>query len=412
MQPRKDTNRRALGNNLMWFAGSLTLAFFIWMLATLDSDPIQERNFAGIPIQVIAEQGLVVTGQSVNTATVRVRAPLSTLSQLERDDIQVTANLRGLGAGEHRVALEATVSRRAIPDPAPRRITVTLEASQEKLVPVETLITDPLPAGFEIASDGLTVETNQVLISGPQSQVEQVTEALIQLNLRQRRNTFSDDFRLVPVDADGNPVDDITIEPSTVEVSVPIQPRADIKQVSVTPNILVDTLPDSYSLSSIVYSPQVILISGPPEALENAPGTLFTEPIDLTNHTTSFEATTVVQVPDSRLFVIGTPTVQVSIGITPLLSSRQFDRIPIEKVGLAPNYRAESSPSEVTVLITGPQSVVNTLSADNLRVIVDLNGLGAGSHQLTPEVGINIAEGTHINISVLPAEIDVLIVGS
>src|SRR5690606_38191651 len=40
MQQRREAARRAFTNNLMWFAGSLALAFFVWVIATLDSDPI------------------------------------------------------------------------------------------------------------------------------------------------------------------------------------------------------------------------------------------------------------------------------------------------------------------------------------------------------------------------------------
>lgn len=409
MQQRKETGRRVITTNLMWFAGSLVLAFFVWMIATLDSDPISERTFSSIPIRVQYDSGLVITEQRTTAATVRVRAPESTLQQLGADDIQVVADLNQLGPGEHIVNLQASVSRRARPDTVPRRIAITLEAAQEKLVPVEAVITDPLPRGFEIEGGSPQLETSQVLVSGPQSMVEQVTAARVVLNLSQRRNPFSDDLRLLPVNANGAIVDDVSIDPPTIQVTVPVQARSDIRQVSVTPNILATTLPAGYALTSIDYDPQVILISGPPDALENAPGTVFTGPIDLTDRTSSFQVTSTVLLPNERLFVLGNQTVSVSVSIAPLLSSRQFDRVRVETLGLDARYQASFAPTEVTILLAGPQILLDTLETDDVRAVIDLNGLSEGNYQLAPDAVINADRTRLTNISMLPAEIDVVI---
>ena len=194
-----------------------------------------------------------------------------------------------------------------------------------------------------------------------------------------------------------------------MQVTVPIQARSDIKQVSVTPNILADTLAPGYALSSIEYNPQVLLISGPPEALESAPGTLFTEPIDLTDHTTSFDLAATVQIPNARLFVVGQQTINVSIGITPLISSRQFDHVPVETIGLDNAYRAAISPAEVTVLMTGPQIMLDALKPADVRAVIDLNGMSPGNYQIAPDAVINADQNRLTNLSMLPAEVDVTI---
>lgn len=409
MQQRRDTGRQLLINNLIWFAGSLALAFFVWVVATLDSDPVMERSFNGVPIRIEPDSGILVTDRSTSTATVRVSAPQSTINQLDQDDIQVVANLEQLGPGEHIVNLDATVSRRARTDTVPRRIIVDLEAAQEKLVPVEVVISEPLPRGFEIQGGSPVLESSQVLVNGPQSLVERVASAHLVLNLSQRRNPFSDELRLLPVDIEGSLVENVTVEPVSMLVTVPVQARSDVRQVSVTPNILADNLPAGYALSSIDYSPQVLLISGPPDALESAPGTLFTEPIDLTDRTSNFELAVTVQLPNDRLFIIGQQTINVAVGVTPLLSSRQFDRVPVETIGLGSGYEVAISPEEVTVLMSGPQIMLDALEADDVHAVIDLNGLSEGNHQLVPDVIASADQAALTNISVLPAEIDVTV---
>ena len=155
------------------------------------------------------------------------------------------------------------------------------------------------------------------------------------LNLSQRRNDFSDEPRLQPVNADGTIVSDVSLTPATMSVEVPVRTRSDIRQVSVQPNILADTLPEGFTLSSVTYNPQVVLVSGAPDALENAPDTLFTEPVSLEGRNSSFELQTRVSTAGEDLFVFGGQGITVTIGITPLLTSRQFDQVLVEFIGLA-----------------------------------------------------------------------------
>lgn len=404
--PTSAVNRIIL-DNVMWLVASIGLAFFVWIIATLQSDPIEEQPFPNIPVQVDHSDALVITEQSRSSVLVTVRAPRSTLNQLSRDDIVVRADLTGLGPGVHRVNLEALVSRRASTDTSPRFITVALEEFAEQYKPVEPLITEAPPEGYQ--QNGPPVfEVNQVLVSGPVSLVEQVAAAQVVLNLADQRESLEGSFRLTPVDIDGSVVEGVTLDPQTIQVLVPVQPRPDIREVRVTPNILAETLPEGYALTGYTPDPQVVLVSGTPEALNSLPGTLFTSPIDLTGRTTSFDQTATVELPNDDVYIIGSPTIRVSIVISPLLSSRQFDSVAVEVVGLGEGLTASLVPNEVTVLVTGPQLVIEGLERENVRVLVDLAGLGADVHQIRPSVSLT-PPTTLTNVSVLPTEIDVVI---
>lgn len=408
MQTSASTNR-LIWDNAMWFAGSMALAFFVWVIASLQSDPVQERIFRNIPVQVDFSPGLVITDQSRETVTVTVRGPQSTLDQLDSDDIEVRADLTSLGTGLHRVNLEPRASRRASVDTSPRQIMITLEEASEQFKPITVVTTNAPPAGYEISAGSPVLDVNQVLVSGPLSKVDQVTAVRVTLDLRNERSSFQGDYRLVPIDLDDSPVSDVVLDPSTIHIAVQIEPRPDIREVRITPNILAETLPDGYALTEISYDPQMILVSGSPERLANAPGTFFTDPIDLVGHTSSFEQDVTVQIPDENLFVVGAQNIRVSIGITPLIASRQLDRIPIQVFGADTGLTAALVPDEVTVLITGPQLLVQNLESTNLRVIVDLTGLAEGNYQIPPEVSISQGQTADTNLSVLPAEIDVVI---
>jgi YbbR domain-containing protein len=403
MQQQRTINpNRLILDNLMWLVGSIALAFFVWTIATLQSDPIQEQPYSNIPVQIEHSEGLVVTDQSRPAVLVTVRAPRSIINQLSRDDIVVHADLNGLGAGTHRVNLNVETSRRASVDTSPRFITVTLETYAEQYKPVEALIVEAPPEGFQQNGPPL-FETNQVLVSGPVSLVDQVEAVQVVLDLGEQRESLENSLRLTPVDVDGSVIDGVTLDPQTMSVIVPIQPRPDIREVRVTPNILAETLPEGYALTGYTPEPEIVVITGPPEALNNLPGTLFTEPIELTGRTGSFEQTAAVQLPSEELSIVGDETVNVSVIISPLLSSRQLDSINVEMIGLSEGLATSLVPSDVTVLVSGPQLMVEGLERENVRVSVDLEGLTEGVYQIRPDIVLEQQQ------SALPTTIDVVI---
>jgi YbbR domain-containing protein len=67
------------------------------------------------------------------------------------------------------------------------------------------------------------------------------------------------------------------------------------------------------------------------------------------------------------------------------------------------------APDEVTILLTGPQILLDTLDTEDMRAVIDLNGLTEGNYQLAPDVMMNADKTVLTNISILPAEIDVVI---
>ncbi len=399
----------ALLENLLWFAGSLALAFFVWVIAVSQGDPIVERQIPNVPVQITPDDGLLVTNNPRDTVIATVRGQRSVLELLTSEDILVWANLSGLEAGAYTIPLEyqITSGRNArVVDTSPRQMPITLEMVAQRFVPVRAAVTAEPPPGFEFDPPVFDVPQNQALVSGPQSNVDQVVAAQVELDLSDRRNPVELDSELTPVDADGNAVTGVTLEPQLVQITVNIQRRNDVREVRVSPNILVDTLPNGYVLTSVSYDPQEVLIGGSPEQMNSIPDTIPTAPIDLTNHTEDFEITVPVELPAENLLLVGEQRITISIGVEPRTSNRQFDGVPVEVTGLAENYIAQIAPDEVTVLVTGPQPLLETLAPGDINVTVDLSGLGEGNYPLEPQVNISLGDSLAVSTSVLPAVID------
>ncbi len=411
---QRQSNRHLILDNIVWFIGSMVLAFFVWMIATLQSDPIQQQRFGErVPIRMNPDAGLLVTLPTTanRQASVVIRAPNSVMELLTGDEIVVTADLSGLSAGEHTVELKASLARQqtSVVDFSPHQMHVTLEEAAQRQVPLRAVVINEPPAGYSRSDPTFNVNLNQVLVSGAASKVNSVVAAQVDLDLLQRRNPIEIDLKLTPVDADGNVVTDVTLDPQTVRVNVNIRRRDDVREISVRPNVQ-GMPPDGYVLNALSYEPQSVLISGTPSELAGLADTLSTQPIDLSNHTSSFEVSVPIVLPNPNLVVISGQNITVSVEITPITTSRQFENIPIKVLGLGSTLSSIIVPNTVSVLVNGPQESVNELVENDVNVILDLNGLAPGNYTLPLTISVGQGEIPSGGISVLPGEVDVQII--
>ncbi len=407
-----------MAGNLLWLAVSLLLASGVWYIAVTSADPIAKRSFRSIPIQIVPSHTAEITNSRLRTASVTIQGLQTTISARRAEDIVVRADLSRLGPGTHTVPLEVSVTqpdtdsfRRLVSLVQPSQIIVELEPleSHEKKIVIDLLAAPPI--GFR--HDEPAPNTTEVLVSGAASRVAQVVAARGQLDLSASRNPIEVDLRLYAIDADGNRIDDVELDPQTATVSVNIARRDDIRQIAVRPNVLLDTLPAGFTLKNQSYDPESIFVSGAPAQLANISDTLFTEPISLEGRQEGFVTTAPVQLPGDDLFVMsGDNNVTVSIEIIPIIDSRQIDNIQVAHIGLEGEYSVSIVPKTVSAIVTGPVVTVDALTVENIRVVVDLNGLAPGVYDRKPSISINQGELGEENVSLLPDVVNVEITSS
>jgi hypothetical protein len=75
--------------------------------------------------------------------------------------------------------------------------------------------------------------------------------------------------------------------------------------------------------------------------------------------------------------------------------------------GLKEGLQAVTFPPTVDVIISGPVPVLETLATQDVVVTVNVSGYGAGTYQLTPEVGTSIG---NVQVeSILPGTVEVVL---
>jgi len=401
-----------LAANALWLAISVLLALGVWYIAATSADPITQRRFTRIPITFLPSQSAEMVDSALDTVDVSLVGSQSVVSSRRGDDIAVRADLSALGPGTHSLPLQVEVihadgasPRRILAQVRPEQITVELEAKAMVDKRVDIALSPP-PIGFK--NDAPQLEFEQVAVSGAASRVARVVAAQGTLDISSSRNPLEVDLPLQAVDADGQRVDGVELEPQRVSVALHIQRREDIRQIAVRPNVLFRTLPPGYAFKEQSYEPESLFISGPSERLSEIADTLLTEPISLVGREEGFVTIVPVQLPADDLFVMGGDSkVTVSIDIIPIIVSRQIDSIPAEPIGLAEGYDISVVPRSVAALISGPVAVVQSLSAENILVQLDLQGLTPGVYDLAPTVSIIDGDFAVDDVSLSPAELNV-----
>jgi hypothetical protein len=130
-----------------------------------------------------------------------------------------------------------------------------------------------------------------------------------------------------------------------------------------------------------------------------------TETVDLTGLSDDVDLRVGLKLP-AGIELAGEGSVLVRLNIAALEGSLPVT-LPIDVVGLSPNYHVELSPKQVDLLISGPLPILKALKNGNIRVVIDLSGKTVGTYQIAPTVDL-IPEQLKV-ASVLPETIQVVI---
>jgi YbbR domain-containing protein len=394
---------RWLVNNVSLMVLAVLMAFLVWVVASLQQDPIVENTLSA-PVVIVSPPNdqTILASTLPASVTVRMRAPQSTFDALGAGSVQVPVDLSQLGAGEHVVKLEPVV--RASPAMVlswrPVTASVTIAEVISTSVPVRVVL-EGVPAIGYRAQPPLA-DPEQVLVTGAQQIIEQLERLEVKVNIEGARSTVEQTARPMARSRDGATITNIVLSPTIVAVRVPLEQLSNFKDLAVRVRP-VGQPAEGYAITSISVSPQVVTVFGPREAIQQLPGFIDTLEVSVSGATQDVEQRVGLNVPPNISPIGDNMTVLVRVRIEPQQGARTVSRRPII-VGIGDGLTAKVSPLTVDIVLAGPQPTLNRLTLDNVRVEVDVTGLEVGVHQLTPKV--TVPEDVSVQ-SVVPSTVQV-----
>lgn len=387
VSPRTRSRPRMLVGDIGTLLLSAVLALTIWLIAINQENPLTVRQLATpVPLTLVGlGEGLeVVQDLSKESVTLVVRAPRTSWESMRDGDFRATLDLTGLGPGEHDVSVKITRRdpQMTVLEVQRPEYTVVLDARIEKEVPVQVEIMDGAAFGYEWQAPIYTPVT--VTVSGPQSQVEQVTRARAEIYLRNAKSQVERTQTLVPVDAQGRPVERVTVAPpGRVQVVIPVEQWPGRKEVAVRVKLSGPPAP-GYRLSAVRSEPSTVVLQGDPAILSEVPGFVETEPLDLTNATADVRRRVALLLPQGVTSYDG-DFVMATAGVTPIEGGITVSE-PLVVRGLGAGLTATAALDAVDVILSGPMPLLESMNEDDVFAILDLSGLVPGTHSLKPSV--------------------------
>lgn len=378
---------------------SAVVAFGLWLYVVTVISPESEETYYNIPVilegqSLLTERGLMVTENANPTVMLTLSGNRTDLNKLNSSNIKVVANLSSIAENgdynlNYSISFPGEVSGSLQPvESEPAFITLKVEREIKKMVDIQVYYTGSVPEDYIADIENKVMDYTRVTITGPEPVINQIAYARVEVDLTDRTDSFSENYRFTLCNAEGEPVDVSHVETSIAEVNLTLKIQR-MKEIALKLNI-VEGGGATISTSKITIDPAVIKVSGSEKALENLTE-LVIGTVNLAEHTgTSYQTTFPVVLPNGVTNLTGVQEVSVTIQFPDLLK-KTFTVTNIEALNLPMGMEMELLNKSLAVTVRGPKDLVERMTAADITVTVDLSDAKLGTTSLKAE--ITVAQG-------------------
>lgn len=274
---------------------ALIAACLLWLFVMNDQNPATESSFA-VPVDALNPPSEARVGQSTERVRIKLRAPRSVLAEMRTEEIKAFVDLAGLEPGTHPLHVHTVVPQgMEIVSITPETVTFTIDPIIQKRMQLRLVRVGAPPSGLTVAS--IEPDTRIVTIVGPQSMIKTVSEVVGTVAIPSTANGDLDiDVSLLPVDEDGEHVEDVRVVPKLISAHVSFARSLSRKVVDVKPAVE-GSVASGYTLTDIRVEPSRVELAGTSSVLD-AVTTLSTEPIPVVGLTESADRTVALALPE------------------------------------------------------------------------------------------------------------------
>jgi YbbR domain-containing protein len=317
-----------------------------------------------------------------------VRAPRSVLNRLRPEGFTAQLDASGARAGDNQslpiVVIPSDPDVRDV-QAEPSTSTLRLDEQRPQVLPVRVNLTGQVAPGY-VRGDA-TADPQRVTVVGPSSLVGRAAEAVVDVSVDRVTVPINGVYTPRIVDARGDDLRDLNLraDPPSVTVAVPINQQTQYKEVGVRATT-VGNPAAGYVLLPLEVSPSTVTLRGNAADLEGA-NFVSTQPIDVTGLSSTVVRNVALDPPSSTLLLQPGQTVTVTARVTPLTTT-QTVRVPPSVINVGGNVQLVRPPDPVSVTVSGPAPALANLalSANDFRVVLDMQGKAAGRWEVDPRV--------------------------
>jgi YbbR domain-containing protein len=368
------------------------------------SQSAQELN-GSVPIVPLNQPANAVLGANLPQVTrIRYIAIGDPNARASTDSFQATIDLSTVdptaGSVYVKIDVESRDPRFRVLEYEPPGINVQLDPRGTKQVPVH-VEKGPIPSGLDVRESVVTPA--EVIVSGPQSVIDRVVAVRADVNIEPSGLDVDRDVELVPVDVVGDRVTPADVEPNTAHVRIAVFLDSRTRSVPIHP-VVTGTPAAGFEIAAITTEPLLALVEGDGDEL-SALTRADTAPVSISGATQSVSSDVALDLPSGVLAVGPDETVTVTVEIRPLAGTRVFDA-GMRIVGGRTDLDYRVSVTHALATVGGPVADLERLDAAAFTLLVQVGGLGVGTHQVA--LAANLPVGLTL-VAVLPEAVTVTV---
>ncbi len=368
-------------HNLWMKLLALILAVAIWVIVAQITNPASTVTFSNIKVTLLNADILESEGKiyqvldGSDTCKVTIKAPESIIRSFNASDISAVADLSKVTA-QGTVPIVYSLDRAESIVGDHDELLVSVEDKVTKYVNITYWTNGSV--GENCVLGKVNLDRNRLEISGPRSEIEKVSYAMVEIDLDGAVKTISADMELFLYDSDNVKIetDNITKQTDYVTTTVTVLSTAEVSIVAYTTG----TPAAGYLyLDSIDVSPSTVRIAGDTSTLMHIPYIEITDPVDITaarnNVTATYDLSNYlpagVSYQDSEFDDNITVTAHVAKTVDKTI---YISPLNISITDLPSGLTAEAySTEDIAVKLTGLETDLNAISADSLSPAVEVS---------------------------------------
>ena len=370
---------------------SLVLSIIVFFIIDRENTTLLETNaevLYDIPLSATYnDEEYVVEGlpETVDITLIGTKANLYLAKQLPTQD--VTVDLSDLKPGVHKVNLKYKQSITSVEYKLdPSVVTVVVSSKKSETRSIESDIVNLKKLDSKLAINSTKLDTDEVIIKGTEDSIAKVSTIKALVNVsnmvdpKAGTNTLRD-IPLIAYDENGSKVD-VEMVPSKVTATIQIESPSKSVPLEVEP---VGNVIFGKAIKNMTTNVQKVTIYGSSKVLDNTNS--IKVKVDVNNLKYNKDYTVTIKKP-TGIREISEKVVTVKIELDDEVTT-ELSGVKLGVVNLGSNYTAQATSenaTEVTVILKGVESIIKNITTTDVEAYVDLEGLGAGDHEVEIKV--------------------------
>ena len=386
-------------NKLLTALLSVGVALLLWLYVVTVVSPNSDGHYNNVPITVqgeavLQDRGLMIVSGDLPSVSLHLEGNRTDLNKINPSNISIGVDVSGIGEpGRYSLSLTQPTFLTDVPGAAitvlskdPSTVTVEVDRRLSKPVPVDIQYSGTLPENYMADKENRVLDHETVTVSGPQSVVDQIAMARIEVDLDARSESLSNHYAYTLCNEKGEPVDAkmIVTDVETVSLTLKI---VRVKEVALT--LAITEGGGATEASSIItLDPKVILVSGSDSLLEGLEsvelGTLDLSELEK-DETLIFP----IKLPEGVTNETGVNEVKVDVKF-PSLATKSLTVKNIQPINVPEGLDVQIITKQLDLLLRGPKDAVESVKADNITVTVDFSGEQPGTASVKALITVSV----------------------